>query len=139
MYRMVIEIDQDTLLNIFLNISLEHPIWKPTNKFWYQKFHCSAVNNQSDYPFAMKRLQFPIQLAYAMTFNQAQGQSVQKCGLLLENKVLHMVTSSILGYHNVETDPRNVSIFVLQDEFKTNHKANPEETYTRNIVYKEVF
>ena len=70
-----------------------------------------------------------------MTFNRAQGQSVQKRGVLLENNLFthgqFYVGLSWCG------DPRNVSIFVPQDEFKTNHKANPEETYTRNIVYKE--
>lgn len=36
-------------------------------------------------PFEFKRLQFPIRLAFAMTINKAQGQSLQVCGLNLEN------------------------------------------------------
>lgn len=35
--------------------------------------------------FEFKRLQFPIRLAFAMTINKAQGQSLQVCGLNLEN------------------------------------------------------
>ena len=81
-------------------------------------------SKQSDFPFIMRRLQFPIQLAYAMTFNRAQGQSVQKCGLLLENNdFTHgqlYVGLSMCG------DPKNVSIFVPQDEFKKFHKSNDE-------------
>ncbi|GFU94231.1 ATP-dependent DNA helicase [Trichonephila clavipes] len=35
--------------------------------------------------FEFKRLQFPVRLAFAMTINKAQGQSLQECGLNLEN------------------------------------------------------
>ena len=39
----------------------------------------------TDMPFQFKRLQFPVRLAFAMTINKAQGQSLQVCGLDLEN------------------------------------------------------
>ena len=39
----------------------------------------------TDTPFEFKRLQFPVQLAFAMTINKAQGQSLQVCGLNLIN------------------------------------------------------
>lgn len=39
----------------------------------------------TDMPFDFKRLQFPIRLAFAMTINKAQGQSLQVCGLNLTN------------------------------------------------------
>lgn len=39
----------------------------------------------SDMPFDFKRLQFPVRLAFAMTINKAQGQSLQVCGLNLQN------------------------------------------------------
>lgn len=39
----------------------------------------------TDTPIQFKRLQFPIRLAFAMTINKAQGQSMQICGLDLEN------------------------------------------------------
>ncbi|GFX94828.1 ATP-dependent DNA helicase pif1 [Trichonephila clavipes] len=39
----------------------------------------------TDMPFEFKRLQFPVRLAFAMTINKAQGQSLQVCGLNLEN------------------------------------------------------
>lgn len=38
----------------------------------------------SDVPFQFKRLQFPVRLAFAMTINKAQGQSLEVCGLNLE-------------------------------------------------------
>lgn len=36
-------------------------------------------------PFGFKRLQFPVRLAFSMTINKAQGQSLQVCGLNLES------------------------------------------------------
>jgi ATP-dependent DNA helicase PIF1 len=39
----------------------------------------------TDMPFELKRLQFPVRLAFAMTITKAQGQSLQVCGLNLEN------------------------------------------------------
>ncbi|GFY26457.1 ATP-dependent DNA helicase PIF1 [Trichonephila clavipes] len=39
----------------------------------------------TDMPFEFKHLQFPVRFAFAMTINKAQGQSLQVCGLNLEN------------------------------------------------------
>lgn len=39
----------------------------------------------TDLPFNFKRLQFPVRLAFAMTINKAQGQSLKVAGLNLEN------------------------------------------------------
>lgn len=35
----------------------------------------------TDMSFELKRLQFPVRLAFAMAINKAQGQSLQVCGL----------------------------------------------------------
>lgn len=39
----------------------------------------------TDLPFEFKRLQFPVRIAFAMTINKAQGQSLKVCGLNLIN------------------------------------------------------
>ncbi|XP_026476423.1 uncharacterized protein LOC113382080 [Ctenocephalides felis] len=38
----------------------------------------------TDLPFDFRRLQFPIRLAFAMSINKSQGQSLQVCGINLE-------------------------------------------------------
>ena len=39
----------------------------------------------TDMPFEFKRLQFPVRLAFAMSINKAQGQSLQVAGVYLES------------------------------------------------------
>ncbi len=39
----------------------------------------------TDMPFEFKGFQFPVQLAFAKTTNKVQEQSLQVCGLNLEN------------------------------------------------------
>jgi len=39
----------------------------------------------TDLPFTFKRIQFPVRLAFAMTINKAQGQSLHVVGLNLVN------------------------------------------------------
>ena len=51
---------------------------------------------QSYSSFVIRGLQLLIHLDYAMILNQAQGQAVQICGLLLEEVFSHMVTSVVV-------------------------------------------
>lgn len=74
----------------------------------------------TDMPFDFKRLQFPIRLAFSMTINKAQGQSLKVCGLNLENPCFShgqlYVACSRVG------QPKNLFIFA-------------QDARTKNIVY----
>jgi ATP-dependent DNA helicase PIF1 len=74
----------------------------------------------TDMSFEFKSLQFPVWLAFAMTINKAQGQSLQVCGLNLENPCFSngqlYVACSRVG------KPSNLFVYT------------PEEK-TKNIVY----
>ena len=91
---------------------------------------------EGEFPFIMKRLQFPVRLAYAITFNRAQGQSLQRCGIILPQSVwTHgqlYVGLSRCG------DKRNLKIYVNQAEF-IEMGLPQNHTYVRNTVYKELF
>ncbi|KAL7506447.1 hypothetical protein ACHAXN_003732 [Cyclotella atomus] len=41
------------------------------------------ISQDSDFPVPFKRLQFPVLLAYYLTLNRAQGQSLNRAGLFL--------------------------------------------------------
>ncbi|KAL1448486.1 hypothetical protein WDU94_010897 [Cyamophila willieti] len=77
----------------------------------------------SDLPFQFKRLQFPIRLAFSMTINKAQGQSIKYCGINLDSPCFShgqlYVGCSRVG------DPRNLYLFIPDGK-------------TNNIVYKQV-
>ncbi|RZF36686.1 hypothetical protein LSTR_LSTR014384 [Laodelphax striatellus] len=78
---------------------------------------------QSDMPFDFKRIQFPIRLAFAMTINKSQGQSLEICGLNLENGCFShgqlYVACSRVG--------KPSALFVFAPENKT-----------KNVVYQKV-
>lgn len=76
----------------------------------------------TDMPFDFKRLQFPVRLAFAMTINKSQGQSLQVCGLNLENACFShgqlYVACSRVG--------KPTDLFIYAPDGKT-----------KNIVYKK--
>ena len=94
-----------------------------------------SCTKDSELPFVMKRIQFPVKIAFAMTFNWAQGQSLKKCGILLPTSVwthgqLYVALSQC-------SDKRNLKVFSNQDEFEQ-YELEPGY-YTRNVVYTELF
>ena len=86
--------------------------------------------------FIMKRVQFPVKLAYVMTFQRAQGQSLDKCGILLNRSVwthgqLYVAMSRCWAMSRVK-------IYANQAEFEELNLP-PNNHYTCNVVYTEVF
>ncbi|XP_010480985.1 PREDICTED: ATP-dependent DNA helicase PIF1-like [Camelina sativa] len=81
-------------------------------------------------PFKMRRRQFPINVAFAITINKSQGQSLSNVGLYFPRPVfshgqLYVAMSRVSSKSGLKiliTDP----------------KGKPEKK-TRNVVFKEVF
>jgi hypothetical protein len=94
-------------------------------------------SKDNDFPFIMQRLQFLVQLAYALTYNRAQGQSLKRCGILL-NKSLLTHLQLYVGLSRVG-DPKGLLVYVNQTEFESYEDIfNDLHVYTGNIVYNEI-
>jgi ATP-dependent DNA helicase PIF1 len=50
------------------------------------------ISKDTDFPVPFKRLQFPVLLAYYLTLNRAQGQSLDRAGIYLPKSVFLMGT-----------------------------------------------
>jgi hypothetical protein len=92
------------------------------------------VSHASDFSCIFRRLQFPVLLAYYLTFNRAQGQSLSHSGLDLPQSVFSH-GQLYTGFSRCG-EPDNVFVYADQSEFS---HLPPDKCYTRNIVYKEIF
>jgi ATP-dependent exoDNAse (exonuclease V) alpha subunit len=83
--------------------------------------------SESEVGFEFTRLQFPVQLAFSMTINKSQGQSVKKVGLDLRTPVfthgqLYVALSQC-------TSQREIKVLLNEsqmDQFKTQNIVFPE-------------
>ena len=87
--------------------------------------------NNVKLPFTLKWKQFPIKLAFALTINKSQGQTIPNVGIYLPEHVfthgqLYVALSRARSYHNIK---------VL---IKDSNIPGKQGAYTRNIVYKKI-
>ncbi len=80
----------------------------------------------TNWPFVLRRRQFPVQLASAITINKSQGQTLDNVGVYLPSPVyshgqLYVAISQV-------TSSANIKIF----------NGQGPNGYMRNVVYKEV-
>ena len=84
---------------------------------------------QREFPFEWSRRQFPVRVAFAMTINKSQGQTLQNVGVWLNDPCFAhgqlYVAMSRVG------SPRDIKFAIRK------RKGFPENT-TSNVVYKEV-
>lgn len=88
---------------------------------------CTAGEGDTGIPYELKRHQFPVRLAFAMTINKAQGQSLKQVGLDLRVPVfthgqLYVALSRV-------TSAARMKVLFPSDS---------ESTTTENIVYSEI-
>ena len=83
-----------------------------------------------DIPIKLQRRQFPVKLAFAMTINKSQGQTLSNVALYLPNPVFaHGQLYTALSRVG---DPRHIKILVKGG------LRNDGHTYTANVVYRQV-
>jgi ATP-dependent DNA helicase PIF1 len=85
-------------------------------------------SKECELPFDFRRRQFPVQLAFCMTINKSQGQSVKHVGIDLQNPVfthgqLYVALSRCISSHRIKV--------LLSEKMMGKFKA-------LNIVFSEV-
>ncbi|KAG3095780.1 hypothetical protein PI125_g16174 [Phytophthora idaei] len=90
----------------------------------------ALICKNSGFPFERRRKQFPVQVAFAMTINKSQGQSIQILGLYLPEPVF----SHGQFYVAVSRVTARQNITILAE----NPATTEDGVYTKNIVYREI-
>ena len=97
----------------------------------------SLDSNEDAFPSIMTRRQFPVRLAFAMTINKAQGQTLKNVGVYLNEPVFGheqlYVAMSRSG------DPQSTKLFIKDIENKQGKFSDECGTFvcTNNVVYTE--
>lgn len=89
----------------------------------------NPTDSNGEFPFKLSRRQFPVRLAFAMSINKAQGQSVKYVGLDLRIPVF--THGQLYVALSRSTSPHHLHILLPND-----HEG--QQGITRNIVYPEV-
>jgi hypothetical protein len=99
------------------------------------------VSSESDFPFIMTRRQFPIRLAFAMTINKSQGQSLKRVGVYLSRPVFsHGQLYVAFSRAGIPWETRCLLEPQEGEQGKVENSKSGKTAYvTKNIVYKEVF
>jgi hypothetical protein len=93
--------------------------------------------SDSSMPFTLRRLQFPVRPAFAMTINKSQGQTLTMVGVYLPKSVfchgqLYVALSRV-------GNKQAVRVLVEEGWVNEGEIDNvPEGMYTANVVYREV-
>jgi len=89
------------------------------------------------YPFRLRRRQFPVKPAFAMTINKSQGQTLKKVGICLHEPVF--AHGQLYVAFSRCKEQVNVKVQVFDSlPFQGNLLLNSDCVFTQNIVYKNI-
>jgi ATP-dependent DNA helicase PIF1 len=88
-------------------------------------------------PFKLKRRQFPIRLAFAMTINKAQGQSLEHCGIYLSRPVFGHGQMSYVALSR-SGNPFHTKVLLSPIPQVQGLIPGKDGQYTKNVVFTEV-
>lgn len=108
---------------------------KSGNKVFIPRMDFTCEKHDSGLPYAFIRRQFPVKLAYAMTINKAQGQTLSKVGIYLSIPVF--AHGQFYVALSRARRPNDIKISVIESSIQGRMNKGAG-IYTKNIVYKEV-
>ena len=93
-----------------------------------------------DLPFVLRRRQFPVKLAWCMTVNKAQGQTLKQVGLYLSTKVFSHGQLCI-AFSRVGSS-KHIKVLAVNGDMQgrcQGHDEIPDGAYTDNVVWQEAW
>ena len=90
------------------------------------------TSSESELPFVLRRRQFPIRLAYCITINKGQGQSLETVGLYLPSPEAIFCHGQLYVAMSRVKNPSGLKIMVCGTD-KT------KSVSIKNVVYREIF
>jgi hypothetical protein len=95
------------------------------------------ASTSTDLPFILRRRQFPVKLAFAMTINKSQGQTLDKVGIFLPEPVFSHGQLYVAFSRVKRSSDVRVKITEGPDQGKL--VPGSDVVYTKNVVYKEIY
>ncbi len=94
------------------------------------------ISDKEKYPFSFKRRQFPVRLAYSITTNKSQGQTLKRAGLwlpvpLFTHGQLYVAMSRV-------GNPKDLRVLIKDCKVHNEVGAEEDGQWTDNVVFREV-
>jgi hypothetical protein len=95
------------------------------------------IPSEDEFPVTIRRRQFPIKPAFALTINKSQGQTFEKVGIYLPSPVFSR--GQLYVAFSRATSKENVRIKIQQTERQGRIKEKSDKFFTINCVYREIY
>ncbi len=95
------------------------------------------IPSEDEFPVTIRRRQFPIRPAFAMTINKSQGQTFEKVGIYLPSPVFSH--GQLYVAFSRATSKENVRIKIQETERPGRIMSNSDKVFTVNCVYREIY